>query len=131
MGSDHHALGSEEFYGNALGLGPKALQGLSAPSQFSKSSAPSDLAERQKIADAVKAVEDGKLASKAAAKAAAKEKAKNKAYDQSRMTTLEPMLKQWGRDMREQNKQDAHKGHGLDRRHREGPSTRASLFKWS
>ena len=93
MGTDHHSLGSEEFYGNALGLGPKALQGLSAPAQLSKSSAPSDPAERQKIADAVKAVEDGKLASKAAAKAAAKEKAKNKAYDQSRMTTLEPMLK--------------------------------------
>ena len=101
MGTDHHSLGSEEFYGSAMGYGPNALQGLSAPAQFSKSSAPSDPAERHKIADAVKAVEDGKLASKAAAKAAAKEKAKSKAYDQSRMTTVEPMLKQRGRDMRE------------------------------
>ena len=94
MGTDHHSLGSEELYGNAVGLGLKALQVLSAPGQFAKSSAPSDPAERQKIADAAQAVEDAKLATKAAAKAAAQEKAKLKVYDQSRLTTLEPMLSQ-------------------------------------
>ena len=82
-------------------MGPKALQGLCAPGHFAKSSTPSDPAERQKIADAAKAVEDAKLAPKAAARAAAKARANHPAYDPSRLTTLEPMLKQWGRDMRE------------------------------
>ena len=88
------------FYGIVMNLGPKALQGLCAPGKLAMSSAPSDPPERQTIVDAAKAVEDAKLASKAAAKAAAKARAKNKAYDPSRLTTLEPMLKQWGRDMR-------------------------------
>ena len=107
MGTDLHSLGSEEFYGNAFGLGPKAPKGLSAPAQVSTSSAPSDPAERQKIADAVKAMEDGKLASKAAAKAAAKEKAKNmKIWDKKTASNRAPLRRVRDNDIEIPGKKD-------------------------
>ena len=115
MGTDHHSLDSQEFYADGLGLGKKALQGLHDLSTFSKTSAPSDPAERAKIENAAKALEDANLAKKAAAKAAAKAKAKAKPYDIGRLTTLEPLLKGWGVDMRDKAEKMYHKAMQLIR----------------
>ena len=98
MGTDHHSLQSDEFFGGSLGLEPAALKGLDLPSQFAKSSAPSNPEARAKLEEQAKVIEDAKFAKKEASKIATKAKLANKSYDRARLTTLEPLIKAWGTD---------------------------------